>query len=118
MFDDKAGDMARNPSERGGKVLERLPGPLFAPKFHICPKIPKGVFPKPENAVELSEKNWLAYRHFMECRSIGTFGEAGSDAIVRRNAFLIDKVRDECKEVQGLRSSVIALRTVFKKNGV
>jgi hypothetical protein len=118
VFEDKPGAMARKPAERLGEPVRRLPGPKFAPRCDICPKIPKGEQPKPENAVELSEKNWLAYRHFMECRSIGTFGEDGTDAIVRRNAFLIDKVRDDCKEVQGLRSSVIALRTVFKKNGV
>ena len=36
----------------------------------------------PAEAVEISEKNWKAYRHYRECVSLGTFAPFTLDPIV------------------------------------
>lgn len=65
------------------------------PPCKTCPKIPKGDEPFPHNAQELSDKNWKAYQHWRECRAVGNFPD---DAIVRRNAAIIQAIHDEHRE--------------------
>lgn len=62
------------------------------PPCKVCPKIAPGDAPIPQNAQELSEKNWKAYQHWQECKAVGSFPD---DAIVRKNAAIIQKVHDE-----------------------
>lgn len=74
---------------RGGIDQPRMPGtPLPCWK---CPKIPKGVEPKPENAIELSAKNWECYDHYLRCKAVGRFPD---DQLVERNAGLIRAAED------------------------
>lgn len=118
VYEDSPDAMAEGPMEfppGSGKPNPRIPLPQFGPRCDWCPKVPKGDPPKPESAVELSAKNWRAYRHYLECRAIGTFGAAADDPIVRRNAMLIKRVQEEAEQVRNLRSSVLALGSVFKK---
>jgi hypothetical protein len=49
---------------------------------------PKGT---PENSKELSNKNRLAYDHYLQCKAVGKFPE---DAIVYRNAGIIRQIED------------------------
>lgn len=60
-----------------------------------CPKIPPDTSPKPENAVELSERNRRALNHYLECRAIGTFPD---DPWVRRNAVVFRAIMDSVAE--------------------
>lgn len=119
LYEDGPQGMARKPNEhppRSGKPLPRLIGlPQFAPRCDICPKIPTGEEPKPGNAVKLSGKNQRAYRHYLECKEIGTFGEWAGDAIVRRNAAMIGKIVKEADDVKSLHATVLAMNSVFKK---
>lgn len=73
-----------------GEPVERPKG--IPTPCSTCPKIPLGVVPEPRNATDLSAKNWLAYRHYLENRAVNSFPH---DPIVRRNAALIRMVEDE-----------------------
>lgn len=98
MFADKPGDFADAPAERGGVKVARTPGQR--PPCSYCPKQPADVKERdrtPETAVELSPKNWRAYHHYTECAAVGQFPD---DAVVRRNAGLIERIE---KDVDGLR---------------
>lgn len=64
---------------------------------------PKGT---PENSKELSNKNRLAYDHYLQCKAIGKFPD---DAIVYRNAGIIRRIED-----QQLRQSNADLREWIK----
>lgn len=91
------------------------------PPCDACPKIPKGVEPKPENAVELTPENWKAYRHWQGCDAVNWQGcEEGADATVRRNAAVIREVRDQVKreqELQWLSMVMVAGRMGGAKSG-
>ena len=69
-----------------------------------CPKVPAGADPDSRNAVDLSDKNWLAYRHYLESRATGSFPH---DAIVRRNAAWIRMVEDEAAEIRALQQQAL-----------
>jgi hypothetical protein len=60
-----------------------------------CPKIPEGIPKTRDNAIELSERNWLAYQHYLECRAVGQFPK---DPIVRRNARILRAIIDEAEQ--------------------
>lgn len=53
---------------------------------------PKGT---PEQSKALTEQNLQAYEHHMECKAVGQFPD---DPIVRRNAMLIEAVREQVAE--------------------
>jgi hypothetical protein len=90
LYDDRPGCWGLKPVERpAGRKLERLPNQLTP--CSSCPKIPDGAEPKPENAVELSVRNRMAYQHYLECKAVGEFPV---DAIVRRNAGVIREIED------------------------
>ena len=87
-------------------MLAGKPVPRIAdqnPPCRWCPKIPKGAEPVPENAEELSERNWLAYQHYLECKAVGKFP---GDSMVRRNAMLIRQVEDSARRMQDLSANV------------
>lgn len=67
--------------------------PLSIPTpCRFCPKIPADKDKTPEHAVELSDRNWRAYAHHMECRAVNSWPD---DPIVRRNARIIRALLDE-----------------------
>lgn len=73
---------------RRGERIERI---TATTPCHKCPKIPRGEKPCPANAVELSERSWQAYWHYLECKAVGQWPD---DPIVRRNARIIRGVED------------------------
>lgn len=95
MYDDTVERMGRR-TIRGGRPVERIKDQN--PPCHRCPKVPEGTSdPSPSSAVELSERNWEAYKHYLECRAVGTWPDDPS-GIVRRNAMLIRQVEDAAHE--------------------
>ena len=98
-----------------GEKVPRIAGQPTPCRF--CPKIPKGQEPKPENAVELTMRNWQAYQHYLECKAVGAFPD---DPIVRRNAMLIRQVEDSARRMESLTANVREILTAFvvgKRNG-
>lgn len=83
-----------------GHVVKRCGEPVSRPKgaptpCHKCPKIPFGAVPVRANAVELTEQNYRAYLHYLECRAVGKFPD---DPIVRRNARILRALQDEFEQ--------------------
>lgn len=80
-----------------GRQQLRLGLPVLRPKgtptpCWKCPKVPEDAPAKVrEHAEELSDQNWLAYRHYLECRAVGRFPD---DPIVRRQASLVRQVTE------------------------
>lgn len=86
--------------EVGGKLLRRGGLPIMRPPgqpppCRRCPKIPDGVDPAYWNAVEWSDKNWKAFRFHQQCAAVGRFPD---DAIVRRNAGLIESTLADLRD--------------------
>lgn len=84
---------------------------------HKCPKVPDDA-PKDRHghkhrryAVEITDKTWATIQHYDECEAVGQFPD---DAIVRRNAAIIKRVRDQYRrlELQEVIMQVAALRAV------
>lgn len=80
--------MVRRPARVGLPVVRPPGSPTPCWK---CPKVPPGEPACPESAVEMTDQNWRAFRHYEECRAVGAFPD---DPIVRRNAALIRRVYD------------------------
>ena len=57
-----------------------------------CPKIPSGKPKERRYAVELSDKNYRAWKHWRECRAVNSFPD---DPIVRRNAEILQGIQDQ-----------------------
>ena len=96
------GDCKKWVYEDSGELKMRNDEPMERPAgtptpCGSCPKIPKGRFPKPENAQELSEKNWRAFGHYRECKAVGRFPD---DPIVRVNAGIIRMVEDQVQDTK------------------
>lgn len=108
LYDDRPDRMALKPVERAGERVPRIRGQL--PQCKWCPKIPKGTDPIPENAVELSPRNWAVYQHYLQCKAVGAFPD---DAIVRRNAMLIRQVEDAARRNESLAANVREILTAF-----
>lgn len=76
---------------RGMELPVLRPAGVVTPCFK-CPKIPDDA---PERArqyaVEMSDRNRQAFRHYRECKATGRFPD---DPIVRRNAGLIREIED------------------------
>lgn len=51
----------------------------------------------------LSEQNWQAYTHYLECRAVGEFP---NDPIVRRHARLIRQIEDAADRQTLLRAGL------------
>ncbi len=83
-----------------GKVSTRCDVPNKRPRgvptpCFKCPKIPVGMAPDRQNAVELTDRNFAAYVHYLECRAVGQFP---ADPIVRRNARILRAIQDEADQ--------------------
>jgi len=90
------------------------PGVLTTP-CRQCPKIPPGVEPRPEHAVELSERNQQAYWHYLRSKAVGRFPR---DPIVERNAGLIRMVEDEVsREREAAQIGVLELLPLLALGG-
>lgn len=90
---DEKWDPVMIPADPSGRTKKHMPrGPRDPLACSICPKIPLGAVPVPKNAVELSPKNYRAWRHYLECRAVGKFPD---DPIVRRNASILRELYDE-----------------------
>lgn len=88
-YDELTGRPYQNPP-RNGKLIPRPAG--NQPPCRIdgvgCPK------GNPEHPTDLNERNRQAYRHYLECRAVGSFPD---DPIVRRNAALIRAEEDRAE---------------------
>ncbi len=105
LYYDRGSDDFGARVERGGLPVLRPKGAKTPCGW--CPKIPPREEPKPENAVELSDKNLLALIHYRESRAVGDFP---NDAIVRRNAALIRGAEDVAARVHETRTAIAAAR--------
>lgn len=78
--------------DAGAKPRKRVPLTM-TPCFE-CPKVreykPKSYY----YADEITETTWQTIQHFDECDAVGQFPDC---PIVRRNAALIRRVREDCK---------------------
>jgi hypothetical protein len=61
-----------------------------------CPKVPKGMPPRPSSAVEWQARHWLAYRFYRECLTVGRWPD---DPLVRWYAALFRDAEEECERV-------------------
>src|SRR4051812_10490849 len=86
MYDDKW-----KQSLRGGKPVPRPPH--AKPPCFKCPKILQGVEPRPENAIELSRKNHIAYAYYRLCL-VDTTGLLPRDLLTVHNNALIRRAED------------------------
>lgn len=91
-----------------GHAREKVPNPTGATPCATCPKIPPEA---PQRnaayALEMSERNWLAWRHNRECAAVGRFPD---DPIVRRNAAAIAEVLRRVEDVRWtFLSQIVAL---------
>jgi hypothetical protein len=73
--------------KRGGKPLPMV----TPPPCHSCPKIPYGEPADRAHAEDMSDRNRLAYYHWLECRAVNVWPD---DPLVRRNARIIREVYD------------------------
>lgn len=87
LYDEETGKLQLNKKFNPPQPIAR---PLTVlPPCRTSTGCPKGT---PENNCELTEKNWLAYVHYLQCKAVGDFPK---DAIVYRNAVIIRSVEDE-----------------------
>jgi hypothetical protein len=103
------GKIVRKPHLIGLPVLR-----IGATPCHKCPKIPSDAPVKGRAfAVEMSQQNWLAYEHYLECRAVGQFP---ADPIIRRWASLIRRVEDghSRNQVVGRLEAIVNLLPLLK----
>ena len=94
-------DCAKWLYDESGTVTKRAGLPVVRPPnvptpCTSCAKIPHGENPVRENAIELTERNAAAYRHYLECRAVGEWPD---DPIVRRTARICRSIHDEFDKV-------------------
>lgn len=95
-------------SERMGIKTLRMAGQ--DPPCRWCPKIPDGEPKIRSSAVELSDRNWQAFRHYRECRAVGRFPD---DPIVSRNAGVIRQIQDDADARQAQRTTFVAMASAL-----
>lgn len=78
-----------------GTPIPRIKGQR--PRCEWCPKVPEGDPPEPASAVEMNQRNWSAYRHYLECKAIGQFPD---DPMVRKNASIIRQIEEQAAELR------------------
>lgn len=94
LYEEETGKLR----EFGGEPVERIkPAPC---RTGDCPK------GTPENPKTLSDKNLQAYQHWKECKAVGQFPD---DAIVRKNASMIQELVDQAKEHRQMQMMSIML---------
>lgn len=92
MYDEETGEA----KTFHGKPVPRPPN-THPPCRYQDPKKPQGRCPKgtPENQKSLTEKNLLAWQHYLECKAVGDFPD---DPIVRSNAGIIRRIEDSLQD--------------------
>jgi hypothetical protein len=105
QYADEPGRFAPHPLARRGLPVLR---PAGAPTpCSWCAKQPPDLPPHertPDTAVELSERNWRAYQHYLECKAVGSFPD---DPIVRRNAALFAQAHRVADQVAQLNAAAL-----------
>lgn len=94
--------------ERGGRPVPRPLGTVTPCGY--CPKQPPTVPPAartPDTAEELSERNWVAYQHYLECRAVGVFPD---DPLARRNAAVIAQAERAAEQLRAVQTALLASR--------
>lgn len=96
---------------------EREQLPQVRPKGTLppCQRCPKGS-PEQAKAVELSPKNWLAFSHYRQVKSVGVSEVERNDPIVRRNMAIIDAAFDAFRMAQSSRLQAHEFAKLFKKD--
>lgn len=85
------------------------------PPCAVCPKIPAGYDPHPDNGVEVTPRTVATYLFHLECRAVGAFP---ADPIVRRNAPHVDaaiRAADRVREQAAGPAAVAALLGVLNR---
>lgn len=97
---------------RSGPDRTELPLARPAGTLPPCEKCPKE---SPERAkdIELSAKNWAAYGHYLECRTVGLSDGERRDPLVRRNAGIIDRAVREFERRESARHFAEAFATML-----
>lgn len=83
--------------DAGAKPRARVKGTI--PPCFECPKVPENApISSYYYASEISETTWLTIEHFDECEAVGHFPQ--DDPIVRRNAAIIRRIREDVKRAE------------------
>lgn len=109
LYNDRGPGKFGERLERKGKPIQRPRGVVTPCMW--CPKIAPGDPATPAFAQELSEKNLLAYAHYLECSAVGDFP---NDPIVRRNAAIIRAAIESAERVERVKSGIITLGSLLK----
>jgi hypothetical protein len=100
LYDDKPGNFAPHPVNHGWGDKKRKGGKT---PCWMCPKQPSEVPEKdrsPATAIDLSDRNWKAYLHYLECSAVNDFPK---DEIVRQCASIIKNAEKLGEKVQQMR---------------
>lgn len=99
-----------------GRDKTPQPRPANAPTpCRLCPKIPAGASPIPENAIEVSNKSWRCLAWYYQARAAGMTKAEREDLLCRRNMGIIDPiVRQHEIEVGTMK----AVATMFARSRV
>jgi len=100
VYDHETGKREEYPPGSGNpvkRILGQLPPCSQGPT--VCPKV------SPDAGIELNEKNQECYRHYLECRTTGTFPD---DPVVRENAAIIRSIEDAATKIES-RETLISL---------
>jgi hypothetical protein len=103
MFDDEPGRMGQlRIREATGEPYPRVGRTpcFYCPKTAHLPEKQR----RPESAVEISDRNWLAYQHYLECRAVNQFPH---DWLVRRNASIIRQAEELASSIQAARLALL-----------
>jgi hypothetical protein len=79
---------------------------------HDCPKIPEGRPKAPEGAEEWAPRHWRTWQHYLECAAVNWRVPEATDPTVRRNARVISRTLELCREVTESRRHRQLLRAV------
>jgi hypothetical protein len=94
--------------DAGAKPTKRVKGTM--PPCFECPKVREGAPVKSYYfADEISDQTWQTIQHFDECDAVHHFPD---DSIVKKNASLIRRVRDDVKRAEH-KKSVIDLLSIL-----
>lgn len=104
-YDDKW-----KPVTRGDRHLPRPAG--APPPCRACPKVPPGVEPRPENAVEATDQARRCYEHYRECRAVGSFPD---DPLVRHHARVFRDVEDAAERRADLDTQLVAIGSLLTR---
>lgn len=108
MYDEDTGEVIKN---KAGEPVKRPRGNL--PPCRIrgigCDK------GTPEEQRQLTDKNRMAYWHYLQCRAVNQFPD---DAIVRRNAAVIREVLESLERERWAEFRVSMLKMVTAGAGI